>query len=375
MKTTVIRERPFEYLRRRGGGEAFPEETVRNWYIARAFVLDRLKEVSIAPDSSGCLHFVVEGDSPRMLSVVRQLALSAHFVNFSERDCFGRLVCRNRTLVTLVSRMDADAVVAELRKEEYLCNLLQYCKYSVCGEVFNKDAYLDMEFQIVPDCPSGCPDAVCIKEEDIDSFISSANPDEVFSIDTRKAVLVSRVYELGSLIDNLPAEDIHSARRYILALDTFQYTLLGKKFTPLVKEEKWMKNQLAVRNGLSNIFCSDCFDSRARGIKRYAAERGVAELQAWEDSNEALTCSEHNRWMVEKLIMGFRAPSAQEWLEYESLYARKKAAYAKMLKNNADDPVHVDLCSCLDLRRSDPDNLKYDSFLLLAIPIILNKIP
>ena len=374
MKQQITRERPFEYMRRRNGA-CFPAETVKDWYIARAFVLDRLKNVTIAPDASEHLHFVVVGDSPVLLSVVRHLALYSHFVNYVERDCFGDLVCRNRTLVTLVSSMAADAVVAELQKEEYLCNLLQHCRYSVYGQVFNADAYLDIEFQVLASEPSDCGDAICIREENVDSFMSSANPDEVFSIDTRKAVLVSRVYELGSVIDNLPAEDIHSAKRYMMALDTFQYTLLGKKFAPLVKEDKWNKNQLAVRNGLSNVFCSDCFETRARGIAQYALTHRIPELKAWEENNEALTCSEHNRWMVEKLIMGFRAPSVEERLEYERLYARKQAAYVKMLKNNAADPVHVDLCSCLDLRRSDPDNLKYDSFLLLAIPLILNKIP
>ena len=38
------RERPFEYLKRKGSNEPFTEETVRNWYIARSYILEKLKE-------------------------------------------------------------------------------------------------------------------------------------------------------------------------------------------------------------------------------------------------------------------------------------------------------------------------------------------
>lgn len=372
MKKKVLSERPFEYLRRRDGS-SFPEETVKNWYIARAYILDRLKDLAVSPGSDCRLEAVVDGDSPLMLSAVRQLALYAHFINYSERDIFGNIVCRNRTVVNLVSGMDAGTVVAELGREEYLGGLLQHCRYSVYGKTFNEDSYLDIEFKVVREAPAG-EGAMLIKEEDILAFAASREPDTVFSIDTRKAILSSRVYELGAVIDNLPAEDIHCAKRYMFALDTFQFKLLGKKMAPMINDAKWQASQLAVKYGLSNIFCADCFESRALGIRKYAMEHGVTEREAWETNNDSLSCSEHNRWVAERLILGFRNPDKEERLLYETLYSRKKTAYGRMLKNKASDPSHVDLCSYLDLRRSDPDNLKYDSFLLLAIPLILKKL-
>ena len=75
MKAAVLRERPFEFLRRKGSLEAYPDQTVANWYIARAYVLDFLKDVAFIPGMPGSLHVVVEGDSPLMLAVVRHLAL------------------------------------------------------------------------------------------------------------------------------------------------------------------------------------------------------------------------------------------------------------------------------------------------------------
>ena len=41
-------EKPFEYLRRKDG-TSFPKETVNRWYEARAYVLDKLKDVAIGP--------------------------------------------------------------------------------------------------------------------------------------------------------------------------------------------------------------------------------------------------------------------------------------------------------------------------------------
>ena len=77
MKNKAIMERPFEYLRRSGDGQPFPEETVRNWYIARAYVLDKLKDIAFGPCEAGRIHALVRSDNPLMLAVVRQLALSA----------------------------------------------------------------------------------------------------------------------------------------------------------------------------------------------------------------------------------------------------------------------------------------------------------
>ena len=372
MKKKVLRERPFEYLRRLGDNQPFPAETVRNWYVARAYVLDKLKDTAFAPGSAERLSVVVDGDSPLLLSVVRQLALCAHYVNYEEYDQLGRFSCRNRTVVTIVTGKDKDSILSELGKEEYLNLLIRHCKYTVFGETVNEGSYIDIEFCMVRERPQDCP--VCIKEEDVTGFAAACNQEELYSIDTRKAVLTGRVYKLGAIIDNLPAEDIHSAKRYIHALDTFQYRLLAEKIRPMIDDAKWKSSQTAVRGNLSNLFCSDCFESRALSIKRFCEASGMPEQDAWEINNEALSVSEHHRWVADKLIMGFRPLLEQERLSYESLFGKNRYSYWKMLKNDSKAPSHIDLCSYRDLRRIDPDNMKYDSFLMLAIPIILKTL-
>ena len=295
MKTEIVRERPFEYLRRRDTNEPFPEETVRNWYVARAYVLDRLKEIAFVPGSGEHLQAVVLGDSPLMLAVVRQLALSAHFLNFVECDPFDRLVCENRTVITLVTQKETDAILHELGKEENLGNLLQYAQYSVFGRVEHADSYLDVELEIVRECPAGA-DLVLFTEGEIDAFVKAHDPDEIFTIDTRKAIYASRVYSLGAVIDNLPYEDIHSPGRYNRALDTFRYKVLEDKKGQRLISPKW-NDLTTVSNGLSNVFCTDCFASRELAVRQqYPGHRKINEPERnaiWEKNNEALSLSEH----------------------------------------------------------------------------------
>lgn len=380
MKHNTISEQPFEYLRRNETNEFFAKKTVENWYVARAFVLSKLVDISFAPGANQHLHVVISGDSPMMLAVLRQVALSAHYPNFVEYDQYNRLVCKNRTVITLVSDKDANFILKELRKEEVLCNLLDYCKYSLYGVVHNEDSFLDIEIEMVRD-PINDKDSICICEEDIDAFVAGKTTEErdtLLSVDTHKAIYASRAYSLGAVIDNLPYEDIFCSGRYNQALGTFQYLVLQDNSEMQLISSKWKSNLITVKNGLSNVICADCFESRELAIKRLCSDYNKLDEQQrtaiWEKNNLALSLSEHSRWNVEKLILGFRPLNEQEIKEYESLFGDRRTAYLKQLKNNSVSPAHIDLCSYRDLRRVDPDNLKYDSFLMLAIPLILDKI-
>ena len=383
MTKEIKTETPFDYLTHKDG-KAFSRETINHWYIARAYVLDKLKNIDFAPNDYGHLHVVVTDDSPLMLAVVRQVALSAHYVNYVEYDVYGKLVCTNRTIVTLVSQNEN--IVSELKKEEYLCNLLDYCKYSVNGMEGNKDSYIDLELQIVKVLSeSDTRNTVLMTEEDVQAFIQSKKENNLYEIDTRSAVYASRMYDLGSVIGNLPAEDIHCAKRYTQALGKFQHVQMPKKITPLIDDEKWKGNLTMVKESLSNLFCADCFESRSKGIENWwkkeqkktvdEKDKKIKTIEdVWEKFNDALSRSEHERWVVEKLIVGYRHYSDQERFQYESLFGEERKAFRKKLKNNASDPAHVDLCSYRDLRRINPDDLKYDSFLMLAIPKILERV-
>ena len=377
MKKKYKGEKPFEFLRHKETNEPFSEEIVRNWYVARAFVLERLSRVSFAPGTNGHLHVEIEGDSPLMLSVLRQVALSAHYPNFVEYDRYGHLVCRNRTVITLVSNREPEKIVSELKKEENLGNLLDYCKYTVYGNVKNEDSFIDIELEIVNEPGRAKDYSFC--ESEVHTFEEQKeNKEALFSIDTRKAVYASRAYELGTVIESIPYEDINDAGRYNRALDTFQYKVLqGKKELTLIKD-KWKNDLIAVKNGLSNIICADSFESRELAIKLqypdYDKLSSEEQNALWERDTQAFSVSEHSRWVVEKLILGFSPLNAEQRNEYERLFGENRKAFGKQLKSNPSYPAHIDICSNRDLRRVDPDNKKYDSFLMLAIPMILDTI-
>lgn len=369
MKTCL--EQPFEYLRKNDGC-LFSPEVVKNWYLARAFVLERLKDVAFLPDENAHLHVVVDGDRGLMLAVVRQVALSAHYINYDEEQR------GNRTVITLVSN-NPERAKNSMATEECLGNLLNYCKLSVEGNAVNEDSYIDIELEIVtikPEIDNDNPNEILIQEEDVVSFCHSKTEDEIFRIDTRKAQYAGRMYELGAPIENLPSENIHDTHRYSLALDLFQYQKLQEPLGTLVDEEKWSnpENRLKVKNGLSNVFCADCFESRAKSVEKCGGNK-MKDAAIWEKHNEALSISEHARWVVEKLILGFQPLSKEERMEDESLspFMTKRENYRVGLKKRKEAPSHIDICSYNDLRRINPDDMKYDSFLMLAIPKILSN--
>ena len=358
------KEKPFEYLKRKNG-DSFSAETIKNWYIARAYVLDRLKDVVICQGSKEHLEVTIADDSPLMLCVARHVALYAHYANFDETNPI-------RTAITLVSKNTQ--IIEELQKEEYLCNLPLFCKLSVNGsEPKNADSHIDIELRVVDQWHEN-NNSLVMSEDDVKAFLSKKSEGEIHCVDTRKAILTDRMYSLGSWIDNLPAEDIHNAQRYAMALNVFQHNILRKPITQLVNAKSWETNVIAVKNGLSNVFCADCFESRAKGVVRYAKANGMIEEEAWEECVEGLSKSEHARWVVEKLIMGFRPITERERLETEYLFGAEKRQFFNQLKKNPQDPAHIDLCSFAQLRRVNPYDMKYDSFLMLAIPGILQKL-
>ena len=101
---SILRERPFELLRKQSG-EDFSATTIRNWYVARTFVLQKLATIAaehaFAPNDSEHLHVVLKSDDERMLAVARSVALYAHFLNFNEEGQAGSP--EHRTVITIVS--------------------------------------------------------------------------------------------------------------------------------------------------------------------------------------------------------------------------------------------------------------------------------
>lgn len=383
------RERPFEYLRRKKAAadseDSFDQATISNWYKARLFVLDKLSTLTLTPEEDAHLHVIVLDDDDLMLSVIRHVALYSHFANFNET--FPDESRRNRTVITLVS--ENKGILAKLKKEEFLCNLPNCCKCSYLGEVYNKDSFLDVELEIIEQWADDeeiykeifthghIEKRLLFRKRDVDYYCSSKTDEELYSIDTRKAQYTNRIYSLGCEIDNLPYDDIHSVERYSMALNVFQYSKLREPIGKIVLEDKWKSadNQIAVLTAMSNIFCSDCYIIRFNSMRACLNGGKMTDSRVWERYYDLLSRSEHSRWVVEKLVLGYRPFNLQERLRDESLVVDKenRMKYRTELKNNWKSPAHIDICSFTELRRKDPGSLKFDSFLVLCIPAILKK--
>ena len=307
-------------------------------YIARKYVISLFESkdfLVIGPDSSTSLHFIFEGESKLMRAAIRQVALLSHFPNFDESTE------ANKTRLTVIGRNESD---------QYLGNLLKA-----------KDIVLDVDVEFVN--PSNSKDLLeskdkntfIIRESDLSAVILSK---EEMTIDLETAINVNMVYNIGVDVDYLPAFDFPNVKRYGTAINVFRH-----RYSDEDKLEKW--NSLSDTIKLSNLYCADCLKVRYRWLA--SAKDGVTKSLS--KHINALALSEHSRWNVEKLILGYRPLSETERYEFSALHDSERDSYRKRKRDS--EKAHVDLCSYHDLKRINPKDMRYDYFLILAIPEIL----
>lgn len=401
-------EKLFERLKRRDGSK-FGDDTVRNWYRARRYVLARMADMDCNGKCSAP-HVVVEGMSPLMCSVVRHLVLVAHYPGFDE------VKGSPRTRITILCRgmhtvEELEAAAAGLSAEEYLCNYAlmapRLFRKTPNEEPQQRDAvlpWLDVELEFVgvdkySDYTEKCE--LRATDADADATVAAIPDDDLYIIDTSKAVLANMVYWVGADLENLPATDTTATKRYDLALNTLCYKKQRSK-----TNNAW-KNAGDVKGKLSNVFLADTFEARLRGLLAkeckdradklkkeprfyrpalrdlwryrerkmdliaYASRHKRSLMRLVAGELKALSRCEHSRWVAEKLVMGFRPLSAAEAYRLEGLFGADRAAFIKSLKKNVADPAHIDLCSYAELRRISPADMKYDCLLVLAMPHLL----
>lgn len=401
-------EKLFERLKRRDGSK-FGDDTVRNWYRARRYVLARMADMDCNGKCSAP-HVVVEGMSPLMCSVVRHLVLVAHYPSFDEEKGSPRtritILCRGMHTVE-----ELEAAAAGLSAEEYLCNYAlmapRIFRKAPNEEPQQRDAvlpWLDVELEFVgvdkySDYTEKCE--LRATDADVDAIVAAIPDDDLYIIDTSKAVLANMVYWVGADLENLPATDTTATKRYDLALNTLCYKKQRSK-----TNNAW-KNAGDVKGKLSNVFLADTFEARLRGLLAkeckdradklkkeprfykpalrdlwryreckmdliaYASRHKRSLMRLVAGELKALSRCEHSRWVAEKLVMGFRPLSAAEAYRLEGLFGADRAAFIKSLKKNVADPAHIDLCSYAELRRISPADMKYDCLLVLAMPHLL----
>lgn len=421
-------------------------ESVENWYVARHYVLDILQfgRFSISPSSSKHINIIIDSTSDLMLCIARQIALVAHYPNFDETSG------SNRTVITILFDSSSEPeIVNKISREEYLCNLPTLCKYSVktwngkdaiITFEENKHSYIDIELEfidikghksddylssnnIVQKEYIGRDDTyLLIKEETVRAKLKDENIKAISTINIKNARRTNMVYCVGGDIDNLAPDDPNTADRYSRALHYFCYQQnendIQKQWDGFFKKDDDGKptdcidGQIAVRNLLSNVYCSDCFESRLRSVvtqnnlkkqfqgdwfknlrcrysnyykdimsdKPYDIDQKTLiwllnkkyrqVLRIVKENIASLAMCEHARWNVEKLINGFVPFTAKEHYEDNIRFGASRNSYRKKLKKKTH---HIDLCSYQELRRINPSDMKYDCFLMMAMVRILKE--
>lgn len=389
----------------------FDEEVIEGWYCARQYVLKLMDNNGnmgadgIAPSSSDHVHVVIHyNNNPLALYIVRQVALVAHFPNFKEGDGKENAPKNSTKITILYNRNKHSDILDELKKEEYLCNLPRVCKCVLVdgntgegiGCPINGQSYIDIELELVAydkeeDFGKYTPKRMTTNSLepvviDNKTLLEIARSKYAHEMDVRTARRVNMAYKVGADIDNLPPDDPNTAERYEKALLYFCYQQpqaeTERKWGEICSDkenDKTLAYQIGLRNKLSNVFCSDCFSTRVKSVINESKRKRLHELLQNDEKElssdikkhlQVLARCEHARWNVEKLILGFFSYTAEEQWMYAKKFGSERSSYRKTLK---DKGHHINLCSYHDLQRIDPGNMKYDCFLMLAIPKILRS--
>ena len=158
------------------------------------------------------------------------------------------------------------------------------------------------------------------------------------SIRTEQAKLVNFVYEMGTT----PSELLQKAN------------------------EDWKRLPIHLR--LSNLYFVDTIKQKLRSGLHDSIDKHTMN---------ALSRCEHNRWNMEKLLIGY---SPCDKSTYDELLGYLQKGMIKEYKSRKKElkklttKVHPDICSCNKLKTIDPDAISYDETLNAAIPDIIRLV-
>lgn len=324
---------------------------INDWYFARAFVIsESMKEMMCRVDSEGemkaPLNITLEGTSPRMCAVLRELILRAHYTDFNESNG------GNSSTITILYSGNQESVKNTLLKMPFLGNYLHY--------LWEEQLYfLDVKVMLKEKKDDSKAD---VTKEMVDNFSYAKNN----AIHTTRAEEANKIYCLGSDLYNLPSIDTANVKIYELPLLEFETESFDYN-----REKDWEHSN--IKDKLSNVFCTDTFDLRKLMLERRLKKKDIEEKtlkELVENNILSLSKCEHSRWNAEKLIMGFRPWTPMEHYQYDRLFGDQKKQFYKKLKKQE---VHYNICSYRDLARREPQNMKFDTFLVLAMLNIIQK--
>ncbi len=317
------------------------KELVENWYFARAYVEESTiynKLCCVDAGGEAPLQIAVEGASPKMCAIIRELILRAHYIEFREEDH------RNQSVITVYCAEGCKkSIENQLRNAPFLSNYIKYSWGTLDTEPLD---YLDIKIEVKETTQ---PTSADITEDMLK--LSSYKRE----IDITKAMKANSIYCVGSDLWNLPDITPEDVKMYDIPLRTFETGTFMRE-SP---SKKW--EELSVKLKLSNVFCTDTFSLRLKMLQNKYKDKDIG--RTIRDHILDISRCEHSRWVAAQLILNYRPWTAKQCYDYSIIFGDKKNEYYKKLKECG---YHPDICSYRDLCRIDPQNRKFDTFLVLS---------
>lgn len=335
------------------------------------------------------VHLVILGMSKMGEALANEMAFVAHYPNYVQRGI--------RTKVTFV---DPDC---RRLMEDYVgrhVTLFQYCHYTfrqldVEGEkvrfantVEKEKDFVDIEFEFVQsEIPSPVLQnelvamatdpgqfltlAVCSPDDSRNTIIAHALPEDIYS--RQIPIWLYRRSETASFVDHAKFKNIQlfgSSRINVVGdaqevawakeiNQLYMQTWGSERQKKLNAQQNW--NTVGLPERWSSIYNASHFTVKLRSVGVHWDPQAATPIAGWdnvpEETKEVLSNVEHNRWIAEKLMIGYRSPTQEELATLDR----------QTLKKNF---IHPDICPYEVLT---DDDRKKDRQLLDNLVKVINK--
>lgn len=354
-------------------------------------------------ESDRYVHFVIIGMSRMGVALGVEAAHLLHFPNF----------CRNKRLKSRITFIDADAD-KEMnffrgRYRHYFDLSLSYYRdmeqiekvHTILpNQVYGKEVnFLDIEFEFIKgraetpeiqqllvqwakDPQQELSIAICLNFPPQSMAMGLYLPDVIYDQnipvfirqETSSALLdmlnnrikkeslnrYSHVYPFG-MLTNCFDLDRHSARRAQLVNYIYDFKNKYKSSPAACPSESelldgWNKLQVALQ--WSNLYCADSVDLKLRSL----GFGTTSPLRLTTEQIELMAEVEHNRWNMEKLLLGYRKPTPEEEEKCKDNAVRKEYKTKRF--------VHTDIRPYYQLEEGTKE---YDRCISECLPLIAEQ--
>lgn len=375
----------------------------------------------IGADSNQVVHLVVIGSGALAENLALTAALVAHYPNYLRDNTL-------RSRITIVST-DTDRTWSNFRQRQKALFDNSYWRTIPLEDdslkpFFHRpmysgtrDDFVDVEWEFAlgnaddpllrqklaqwaQDARQQLTIALCSKDDEQNYDLAFTLPDAVYEHKVPVLVSLSKaeVMENVSLGDSMYSEvhpigminKGHDVRMPVIQMAKrlnyfYTYSFGGKGVpTSMPKDEiekEWaMQTSVALR--FSNIYNSMSLPTKMRSLGHDENDWDKFYALTQNEIQQTATV-EHNRWSVERLVLGFRPPTDSERAEIEENIERLAAAHRRGEKSELNDlksiykkrKIHYDLCSYAELGidKTGQDVRIYDYDLTACIPLIANS--